>query len=125
MIRNSRLTGNQVSAKDEQQIQECEKDMLKLYAYRAEVVRYSSLLCNSTGTMPRGAKDNDYPNTPSGKTQLTIPDLMPTMPILICISVYSDVAKWLRCSGVPNLVGSNRVIGTASHKPTANLAANP
>eukprot|EP00112_Aurelia_sp_Birch-Aquarium-sp1_P001551 Seg1167.7 transcript_id=Seg1167.7/GoldUCD/mRNA.D3Y31 product="Testis-expressed protein 11" protein_id=Seg1167.7/GoldUCD/D3Y31 len=37
MIRNSRLTGNQASAKDEQQIQECEKDMLKLYAYRAEV----------------------------------------------------------------------------------------
>ena len=40
MIRNSRLTDNQVSARDEQQIQECEKDMLKLYAYRAEVVRF-------------------------------------------------------------------------------------
>ena len=39
MIRNSRLTGSQASAKDQQQIQECEKDMLKLYAYRSEVVR--------------------------------------------------------------------------------------
>ena len=43
--------------------------------------------------IPWGAKDSDYPNTPSGKIQLTMSGLLYTIPILICISVYSDVAK--------------------------------